>query len=737
MQNLLQKYFGYDSFRPLQEEIIQKFLEKKDCVVLMPTGGGKSLCFQLPALKFSGITVVISPLIALMKDQVDSLNAVGIPATFVNSSLSAVDKQTRIQDLQDGKYKLMYISPERLGSKNFLDWMKNSLEISAFAIDEAHCISQWGHDFLPDYRNLSNLRENFPECPIIALTASATPKVRDDVIQALNLQNPEIFTSSFFRKNLSLSVLPKQQTKETIADILTEKKGESAIIYCFSRKETEDLAEYLNEEGIATLPYHAGLPQKTREKVQDKFIKDEVPVVTATIAFGMGVDKPNVRTVFHTVFPKTMEGYYQEIGRAGRDGLDSECICFFSEGDRQKHEFFIRQNSSQKFQQQEREKMQIMLDFARQKSCRWQKILHYFGEKTDSLLNNCGKCDVCLSQKDTFDATEISQKILSCVIRTGNKFGKNYVLKVLKGSSEKKILENSHDKLSVWGIEKKYSLPELSEIFSYIESEKFLEMTSGEFPTYFVTIKGKKFLEESVSSERKLEIPKVSSHQKHGNHNGVPQQASGDLAYNKTCFSRLRALRKSLAEQKNVPAFVIFGDVSLQEMAFYLPTTKEEFGKISGVGQKKVDEFSEIFLSEISDIMTEEKLESNMSKIPSRRERKKAEISGSSSSFGKKGNMKTGRYTQTLAMLEEKKSISEIAKFLEFHEATIYSHIEKLLINDDIKLSDIEYLKPSPEIFTLVSEKFAQQEDIRLKPVFEALEEKVSYDVIKLVRLFL
>ncbi|HID92181.1 TPA: RecQ family ATP-dependent DNA helicase, partial [Candidatus Peregrinibacteria bacterium] len=490
-QELLQKYFGYDSFRPLQEEIIQKFLDKKDCVVLMPTGGGKSLCFQLPALQFSGITIVISPLIALMKDQADSLKAVGIPATFVNSTLSAVDKQVRIQELEEGKYKLLYISPEKLGNPSFINWIKTRLEISAFAIDEAHCISQWGHDFRPDYRNLSELRENFPECPIIALTASATPKVRDDVIQALQLKNPEIFTSSFFRKNLNISVLPKQQTKETIADILSEKKGESAIIYCFSRKETEDLAEYLNEEGIAALPYHAGLPAKTRETVQDKFIKDEVPVVTATIAFGMGVDKPNVRTVFHTVFPKTMEGYYQEIGRAGRDGLESECICFFSEGDRQKHEFFIRQNPSQKFQAQEREKMQTMLNFTRQKTCRWKKVLEYFGEdvtgKNSEISDNCEKCDICQAKSDTFDATEITQKILSCVIRTGERFGKNYVLKVLKGSSEKKILENSHDKLSVWGIEKKYSLPKLSEIFAYIESYAFLEMSSGEFPTYFVT----------------------------------------------------------------------------------------------------------------------------------------------------------------------------------------------------------------------------------------------------------
>ncbi len=737
MQTLLQKYFGYDTFRPLQEEIIQKFLDKKDCVVLMPTGGGKSMCFQLPALKFSGITVVISPLIALMKDQVDSLNAVGISATFVNSSLSALDKQTRIRELQDGKYKLLYVSPERLGSKSFIEWMKSSLEISAFAVDEAHCISQWGHDFRPDYRNLSDLRENFPKCPIIALTASATPKVRDDVIQALKLENPEVFTSSFFRKNLAISVLPKQQTKETIADILTEKKGESAIIYCHSRKETESLAEYLNEEGIAALPYHAGLPQKMREKVQDKFIKDEVPVVTATIAFGMGVDKPNVRTVFHTVFPKTMEGYYQEIGRAGRDGLESECICFFSEGDRQKHEFFIRQNPSQEFQRQEREKMQTMLDFTRQKTCRWKKILEYFGEDVSvgaqnlvpDFSENCGKCDICLAQKDTFDATEISQKILSCVVRTGNRFGKNYILKVLKGSSEKKILENGHDQLSVWGIEKKYSLEELSEIFAYIESYQFLELSSGEYPTYQVTEKGQKFLAETVSAGRKLEMPKILIRKK--GENSVAKK-SGDLDYNKTCFTRLRELRKFLAEKKNVPAFVIFGDVALQEMAYYLPTSPEEFQKISGVGQKKAEEFGAVFLEEIADVMQEENLQSK--EIPSRRARK---ISGDSSTFGKKGNMKTGRYTQTLALLQEKKSVPEIAKFLEFHEATIYTHIEKLLLNEDLKLEDIAYLKPNPEIFEKVKTAFEEQEDTKLKPVFEALGEKVSYDVIKLVRLFL
>jgi ATP-dependent DNA helicase RecQ len=724
----LNTYFGYDSFRPLQKEIIENFFQKKDTVVLMPTGGGKSLCFQLPALEFEGITVVISPLIALMKDQVDSLNAVGIPATFLNSYLSALEQQTRTKDLQENNYKLLYISPERLGSPDFLEWMKNYLNISAFAVDEAHCISQWGHDFRPDYRNLSQIRKKFPQCPIIALTASATPRVRDDVIKALNLQNPEIFTSSFFRKNLNISVLPKKQMKEHIADIITERKingkEESAIIYCFSRKETESLAEYLLDEGIIAMPYHAGLSDTVRMDTQEKFLKDEIPIITATIAFGMGVDKPNIRTVFHTVFPKTMEGYYQEIGRAGRDGLESECIMFFSEGDKQKHEYFLSMNEKLELKKEERKKMHHMLDFSRKKSCRWQEILQYFGETPS--FEKCGKCDNCTNTSETFDATEISQKILSAIIKTESRFGKNYVLKVLKGSKEKNILANNHEKLSVWGIESKYSLDALQEIFGHLEEKNLIAINPGEFPTYRVSENGINFLQKK--GEEKIELPKISARKK-------TVRAEDALEYHQECFQKLKSLRKFLADQKNVPPFVVFSDVSLQEMAFYLPTTKEDFGKISGVGQKKNDEFGAFFLKEISRAMVQFDLKSKP--IPSRRERKiQNPNSGKHTSTGDKTY---SRYEETKNLILQKNSLEKIAEEEGFQISTIINHIQKLLLQEKLTLHDISYLKPPENIFSVVQTAVQKHGTEKLKPLFDECQKinpTVGYDEIKLVLLF-
>lgn len=404
----------------MQEEIIENVLAGRDSFVLMPTGGGKSLCYQLPALKLSGITLVISPLIALMKDQVDFLKASGIAAEFLNSSLPFNEIQRIQNEALDGKIKILYIAPERMASGGFENFLKN-LKPGLIAVDEAHCISEWGHDFRPDYRNLKKLKNIFPGAPIIALTATATEKVRQDILSQLNLKNPKVFISSFNRENLLFRVVEKRNAFEKLLRLLKGREKESAIIYCFSRKDTENLAAELRAEGFAALPYHAGLDNAKRKKTQELFIKDKINIITATIAFGMGIDKPNIRLVVHYTFPKSLEGYYQEVGRAGRDGLPAECVMFYTYADTRKHEYFLNDITDENLRRKAEKKLREVMEYAELNSCRRKYLLEYFGEKYAS--ENCAGCDSCLAKKETFDAAIIVQKILSAVIRTGQRFG--------------------------------------------------------------------------------------------------------------------------------------------------------------------------------------------------------------------------------------------------------------------------------------------------------------------------
>ena len=595
MKTLLKKYFGYDTFRPLQEEIISNVERGRDSFVLMPTGGGKSLCYQLPALKFSGLTLVISPLIALMKDQVDALKGNGIQAEFINSSLNAGEIEKIQTRAKNKELKILYLAPERFAQLEFQDFLQ-CLEISLIAIDEAHCISEWGHDFRPDYRNLRKLKKIFPAVPVIALTATATEKVREDILTHLNLQKAQVFISSFNRENLQLSVIEKKQAFPKLVKLLQKYKNDSVIIYCFSRKETEKIAMDLKLNGFNARAYHAGLAPEKRKSVQDAFIKDKTNIIVATIAFGMGIDKPDVRLVVHYTFPKTLEGYYQEIGRAGRDGLPSECVMFYTYADTRKHEFFINQIEDNDLREHSREKLYEVINYCDLQSCRKKYILKYFSEELES--DNCGACDCCTSEKEMFDATEISKKIMSAIFRTESRFGKKYIIDILLGKKNQRIKENAHDKLSVYGIVQDFSENGLNQIISQLLNLNYLAKSPDQYQTIAISQKGAQFLQGNNLLELvkpKMDIDSVVEKK-------VPK---GDLKYNEELFAILREARLELAKNANVPPFIIFGDVSLREMAAYFPHDNKTFSQITGVGTRKLEQYGKIFLEIINDFVRE------------------------------------------------------------------------------------------------------------------------------------
>ncbi|MEE8045720.1 MAG: DNA helicase RecQ, partial [Dehalococcoidia bacterium] len=600
--SVLKTRFGFDRFLPLQEEIVSNVLAGKDSLVLMPTGAGKSLCYQLPAVIHDGYTMVVSPLIALMKDQVDALRANGVHAAFVNSTQSPQENEGVLTQAASGEIKILYVAPERLATTRFQYFLKAATP-SLIAIDEAHCISEWGHDFRPDYRNLKVLRREFPSVPLIALTATATEDVRRDIVDQLHLEDAGSFVSSFNRPNLTYSVRPKQRAFDELMGVMSRHENESVIIYCFSRKETENLAADLSSNGFPAMPYHAGLESSLRRSTQEKFIKDEIPVIVATIAFGMGIDKPDVRLVVHYSLPKSVEGYYQETGRAGRDGLASECVLFYSFSDKIKQDFFINQIEDENERLHASEKLSKMVDYGELRTCRRRFMLGYFGEEwepDDDSVSGCGACDMCLAVREEFDATEIAQKILSAIIRTGERFGVKHVVDVLRGSRAKRIVELGHDQLSVYGIASDRPGDELKDIVGLLQSEGLAAVSTGEYRTVSVTAAGRAFL-TNRDTLMLARIPETAvSDQSVGTRSRSRASASDiDLDYNSELYDLLRDLRKSIAAEKGVPAYVIFGDGALREMAYYLPGDHDNFSAISGVGSTKLRRFADRFMSVI------------------------------------------------------------------------------------------------------------------------------------------
>jgi ATP-dependent DNA helicase RecQ len=710
MLNLLKTHFGFDQFRPLQEEIIACVRSRRDALVLMPTGGGKSLCFQLPALMMPGVTLVISPLIALMKDQVDYLQANGIPAAFINSTLTRAEIDQIQAEVRRGTIKILYAAPERLILPEFQLFLQ-AIRVSLIAIDEAHCISEWGHDFRPDYRNLIKLRHMFPEVPAMALTATATKKVREDIIHQLSLENAQIFISSFNRPNLSYAVLPKKDSYGQLITLLREHQNEAAIIYCFSRKDTEHLAADLRREGFKARPYHAGLESEARRTNQEKFIRDETQIIVATIAFGMGIDKPDVRLVIHYHLPKSIEGYYQETGRAGRDGLPSQCLLFYSYADKIKQQYFIRQIETEAERKNAYRKLDQMVEYCELITCRRSYLLTYFGE--DYQQEQCNGCDICFSPKEEFDATIISQKIMSAIMRTGQRFGMGYIIDVLLGANNKKIIEYDHHNLSVYGIVNDFSKEDLRSFISQLLARKLIVKSGDAYPILELSLRGHEFLKQ----REEIRLPKLKVIAK------LSQPGDEvEAGYARELFETLRGLRKKIADEKGVPPFVVFGDLALRQMAFYLPQSEENFSSISGVGEEKLKQYGKIFTEVIHAYAKHHNLIAK--KIPV----KKSARPDRSKRLG-------STYRETQQMVLSKKSIEKMASMRGLAAGTIAAHIEKLVITGE-KI-DIDYLRPSAEQFETIKAAFHQSGGTALSPVWEMLGGQFSYEEIRIARLFI
>ncbi|MBW4361860.1 DNA helicase RecQ [Flavobacterium taihuense] len=682
----LKENFGFEKFRPNQENIINCILSGKDTLAIMPTGGGKSICFQLPALVLPGITIVISPLIALMKDQVDSLKANGIAACFINSSQSGEEQQLHIQNLKDNKVKLVYVAPESL---SFLENVFNQVVVSLIAIDEAHCISAWGHDFRPAYTNLGYLKNRFPSTPILGLTATADKATRTDICNQLNLSSPKIFISSFDRKNLSLEVRPALDRVKQIIDFIKNKPNESGIVYCLSRKTTEELSEKLQKIGINAKSYHAGLDNKIRAKTQDEFINDDCQVVCATIAFGMGIDKSNVRWVIHYNLPKNIEGYYQEIGRAGRDGLPSETVLFESYGDMIQLQKFASGGLNAEVQLA---KLERMKQYADALSCRRKILLSYFGELVSE---NCGNCDICKNPPAFFDGTIIAQKALSAIIRLQESEALPIVVDFLRGSKNVYIFEKGYQNLKTYGVGADISWYDWNQYLIQLINLGYCEIAFHQQNKIKLTPFANKVLFEG----EKVQLTTV---QKINKETSEIKTAKTKSATN-SLFEFLRKLRSEIAKEEEVPAYVIFNDATLRQFEIHRPMSDSDFLAIDGVGKVKLEKYGDVFIKAIIEFQ----------KIKNLRAKKESTT-----------------YKETLKMFQNGMTVEDIAEKRKLGVPTIISHLAKLY-NDGHPIDFSIYINEQ-EISKIAKAKIKLESPSALKPYFDFFEEQLSYDKIRI-----
>ena len=592
-EQVLKTYFGYETFRNGQKQIISHILNGEDCLGIMPTGAGKSICYQVPACMFDGITIVISPLISLMKDQVDSLNQIGISSTYINSTLSDKEYFQTIDNVSHNIYKIIYVAPERLESERFINLL-NTLEISMIAIDEAHCVSQWGHDFRPSYRKIAEIIDSLEKRPIVtAFTATATKRVEQDIINLLQLDNPFTLITGFDRKNLYFSVQTPNKKIDFVLDYLDKHINEPGIIYCSTRKNVDSLFEKLDSKNYSVCKYHAGMSEKQRTKAQDDFIFDKKDIIIATNAFGMGIDKSNVRFVIHYNMPADLESYYQEAGRAGRDSDNAECILLFSRSDVNTNKFLI-EKSSPETQPNEYQKLNEIIDYCNTDSCLRKYILEYFGEEAD--FENCNYCSNCNSIAEVTDITIDSQKILSCIKRVHERFGAGVITDILKGSNTSKNRDFGFDRLSTFGIMKEYTKDTIRDLISFLIAEDYIQTIGNKYPTLALTEKSGSILFKNEKVFIKKKIEKIEEKEKQEKH--INKE---NIEFNPNLFEVLRQLRREIANENNVPPFIIFADTSLKQMAAYQPITESEMLAISGVGEFKMEKYGDRFIDAIKD----------------------------------------------------------------------------------------------------------------------------------------
>ncbi|WP_436373157.1 DNA helicase RecQ [Cytobacillus sp. BC1816] len=698
-ENYLKKYFGYTSFRPGQQEIIQNILSQTNTLGILPTGGGKSICFQIPALVLPGTAIVISPLISLMKDQVDALSLAGIPAAFINSTLSSAEYQHVVAGIRNGEYKLVYVAPERFGSKAFLELL-NGISISAIVFDEAHCISQWGHDFRPSYRSVVAELNSLNQKPVIAaLTATATRDVADDIRRLLNIGEEHTFITGFARENLSFHVLKGVNKRDFLLQTIKKHKNEAGIIYTSSRKETDQLYQFLKSKDCSPAKYHAGLKEEERKEAQDAFVYDESDIMIATNAFGMGIDKSNVRYVIHYNLPRNIEAYYQEAGRAGRDGVDSTCYLLFAPQDIQLQKFLIDESSlNQQKMEQEYSKLKDMVNYCHTEKCLQSYIIEYFDENADPL--RCGKCSSCLDERTSMDITQEALMIFSCIKRMGERFGITLTAQVLKGSNNKRIREMNFNKLSTFGLLKNRKEKEIADMINYLLAEDYLVLTDGKYPTVRLSASVVPVLKGQKKLFMKISEP-------------VPVQETEE---NNELFEMLRKLRKKIADEENVPPFVVFTDASLKDMSRYFPVSKDMMLNIKGVGQMKFEKYGEDFIQAI---------------------REYAEVHDISPKQAAEAPSKTEEpiddrpsYQISFDYYKDGDSIKEIAKKRNFSPITIQEHIFRSIREGNvIDWSDI-FNETEEKLVLEAAEKAGRD---KLKPIKEELPEEIDYFKIKAV----
>lgn len=691
----LKQFFGYTTFRPGQQQIVEEALQDRDLLIIMPTGGGKSLCFQLPALLKPGLTVVVSPLIALMQDQVDALVDNGIGATFLNSTLSWDAVRSREMAILNGKIKLLYVAPERLLAERFapfLERVRSQVGISAFAVDEAHCVSAWGHDFRPEYRQIKQLRQRYPDIPMLALTATATKRVQQDIVQQLTLRQPSIHIASFNRPNLYYEIQPKQrQSYNQLFKKVQSHKG-SGIIYCLSRRSVEEVAFRLQKDGISALPYHAGMSDIDRSRNQNRFIRDDVQVIVATIAFGMGINKLDVRFVIHYDLPRNLEGYYQESGRAGRDGEPAYCTLFYRPGDIPRLDYFIDQKPDPREQRVARQQLQQIRDYAEGTDCRRTILLRYFGER---FKGNCDNCDNCCHPKPVEDWTIEAQKFLSCVARCRERFGMNHIIDVLRGSRKKKVEQNGHHLLSTYGIGRDKSVDAWKMLARSLLHQGLMDETTDGYRV----LKLNKRSWEVLRKQRSVHIAITQTPVAKALSNVNPRTAEIELL-----FERLRKLRKQIADTQAIPPYVIFADSSLKLMAQIKPKTLEEFAQISGVTAHKLTQYGERFVSEVREFCQGQKLP-----VP----------------------LPSDSQMVTLQLYQQGLSIEEIAEKRGYAPSTILTHLSELIEkNQPIDLNRLVAAERQKPILQAIQNVGTNS----LRSLREQLGEDYSYGEIRLVR---